>query len=272
MVHDREITSTRAASLPRATDSDRHYLVYCDESGVHGTRLTGFGTLWMTYERRGDFQQLWQTLHARHFPPSEVKWERVKRQTYPFFEALVDEFFGRNWLMFHSLLISKEEVDLSLHSKDWDLARRKHFTLLLANKIKRFATPRKHYLVRVDPIHSSYQKADEAAEVILRNIIEQAPSLHGAKVIHSVRTVNSKSTPGIQLADLLVGAVMAARHGAIESGAKKKLIARIAEHLGWPDLRADTMPAAQKFNIWRFWDPTSRSPRPEVTRRMTKTP
>ena len=139
MVQDQAITSRRAASKPRAEDEERHYLIYCDESGLHGTRLTGFGTLWMTYERRGDFQKLWQDLHERHVAPSEVKWEKVKRQTYPFFAALIDEFFARRWLMFHCLLISKQEVNLELHSRDWDLARRKHFTLLLANKIKRFA-------------------------------------------------------------------------------------------------------------------------------------
>ena len=71
-----------------------------------GTRLTGFGSLWMTYERRGDVQQVWRDLHDRHFPPSGVKWERVKKETQPFFEALVDEF-RRKWLMFHGLLISR---------------------------------------------------------------------------------------------------------------------------------------------------------------------
>ena len=226
----------------------------------------------MTYERRGDYRQIFDSLARKHFPPSEVKWEKVKRRTYPYFEALVDEFFARSWLMFHCLLISKQEVDLRRHANDWDLARRKHFTLLLANKIRRFATPKKHYRIRVDPIHSSYAKADEATEVILRNLLEQAPSFRGSNTIHSVRTVDSKDSPGVQLADLLVGAVLAARHGVIESESKKALVRRIAAHLGWQDLLSDTLPNAKKFNIWRFWDPTSGHPRPEVTRRLTKTP
>ena len=70
MVQDRTLTSPRAAFQARSADEHRHYLVYCDESGVHGTRLTGFGTLWMTYERRGDFQKLLQDLHLKYFPPS----------------------------------------------------------------------------------------------------------------------------------------------------------------------------------------------------------
>jgi hypothetical protein len=106
MVQDRILTTRREAARRRPEDPDRHYLIYCDESGLHGTKLMGFGTLWMTYERRGDFRGIIDDLSRQHFAPSEIKWERVKRQTYPFFAALVDEFFARNWLMFHCLLIS----------------------------------------------------------------------------------------------------------------------------------------------------------------------
>jgi hypothetical protein len=202
---DSYITSGSAISRQRKADPNRHYLIYCDESGIDGKRLQGFGSLWITYERRGDFQQIWQKLHCKYYPPSEVKWEKVKKKTYPFFKALVDEFFSRNWLMFHCLIISKDEVDLSCHEGDWDLARRKHFAGLLANKIKRFAKPGKHYRIRVDPIHSRYEKADETAEIILRNIIESEPALRGQDVIHSLITVDSKDTPGVQLSDLLLG-------------------------------------------------------------------
>lgn len=270
-VDDVPTQSLSAITRKHPGDPHRHFLIYCDESGIHGKRLFGFGSLWITYERRGDFQRLWRDLHEAHFPPSEVKWQKVKTRTLPFFLALVDEFFRRNWLMFHCLLIGRDEVDLRLHGNSWDLARRKHFTMLLANKIKRFAAPGKHYMIRADPIHSSYSKADEAAEVILRNIVEQVPLLRGGDTIDSVRTVDSKSSPGVQLSDLLLGAVLEARHGDAESSAKKLVIARIASHLGWNDLHADTMPHIKKFNIWRFWDPTSGTKRPEVTRRRTTT-
>ncbi len=269
---DSHLTSKRAVSRQRETDPDRHFLIYCDESGVDGKRLQGFGSLWITYERRGDFQKIWQNLHEKYYAPSEVKWKKVTKKTYPFFEALIDEFFSRNWLMFHCLILSKEEVDLSFHENDWDLARRKHFTGMLANKIKRFARPGKHYRIRVDPIHSRYSKADETAEIILKNIMEKEPSLRGQDIIHSLITVDSKESPGVQLSDLLLGAVMAARHREISAEHKHRLVEHIAGYLGWDDLETDTMPGAKKFNIWRFWDPTSGKPRPEITRRRTATP
>lgn len=254
----------------QAADPDRHFVIFCDESGFHGTKLEGFGSLWMTYERRGDFARKWASLHDRHFPPSEVKWTKVTRATLPFFEALVDWFFATNWLMFHCLVVGREQVDMSRHKEDKDLQRRKHFTMLLAKKIRRFARPGKVYRIRVDPIHSSYAKADEAAETILRRMIQKEAGLAGTTTIHSLLTVDSKATPGVQLSDLLLGAVMAARHGVVTSRPKLAILGRIASHMGWPDLRSDTMPQVQKFNIWRFWVPGSGLPRPETTRRATR--
>lgn len=259
-------------SRRRPTDPERHFVIYCDESGFHGAKLEGFGSLWMTHERRGDFTAKWTALREEYYPPSEVKWTKVKAKTLPFFEALVDWFFATPWLMFHCLVYSRDEVDMSRHEGDKDLQRRKHFTMLLAKKIERFAAPGKVYRIRVDPIHSHYAKADEAAEVILRRLIEQEAGLTGTDTIHSLRTVDSKETPGVQLCDLLLGAVMAAREGKVTSNAKSALIERIATELGWPDLGFDTYPRVRKFNIWRFWDPTSGTPRPEQTQRKTKHP
>ena len=240
----------------------RHFMIYCDESGMDGGFWYGFGSLWMTWERRGDFQAMWKDLHERHYPPSEVKWTKIKKRTVDFFLDLVDCFFDRKWLMFHCIVLCKNQVNLKCHHNSWDLARRKHFTMLLARKIKRYAAAGKQYRIRVDPIHSSYKKADEAIETILRRTVVQAVGISAHDIIHSVKTVDSAQTPGIQLADVLLGAVMAARRNQVESEAKIAVMQRIAERLGWPDLSADTMPNCDKFNIWRFWDPTSNTPRP----------
>ncbi len=62
-------------------DPNRHFLIYCDESGIDAGTVFGFGSLWMPWERRGDFLQLWRRLQQSHFPPSEAKWTKVKSQT-----------------------------------------------------------------------------------------------------------------------------------------------------------------------------------------------
>lgn len=41
--------------MANARSTPRRYHIYCDESGFHGSALTGFGSLWLVHERRGDF-------------------------------------------------------------------------------------------------------------------------------------------------------------------------------------------------------------------------
>jgi hypothetical protein len=70
-------------------------------------------------------------------------------------------------------------------------------------------------------------------------------------------TRNSKTTPGIQLADFLLGAAMADWQQDSTSTGKQTIRSVLAEYLGWPHLRFDTHLAEWKFNIWHFYNPKS---------------
>ncbi len=47
---------------------------------------------------------------------------------------------------------------------------------------------------------------------------------------------------------------------------KRTLRLHLAEHLGWPDLKADTSHKEWKFNVWYFHDPTTGKNREVKTR------
>jgi hypothetical protein len=232
------------------------WLISCDESGVHGAPYYGFGTLWMKWQRRGDIFDDIREMKARHSFGGEVKWKKAhnKRQL-KFHKELVEYFFKKEWMTFHCFVVHKAIVKKELHENSWDLARRKHFVALLSNKMDRVC--RKYrgrdigFRVYVDKIHSSYEKADEAVEVITNHILNR---LGNRYPIDSVITRDSKETPTIQLCDLLLGAVMDAWQKEAESETKIELEKFIAEHLGWPDLQSDTFPRERKFNIWYFHD------------------
>lgn len=149
-------------------------------------------------------------------------------------------------------MVRKEEY----HQNDWDLARRKHYTMLLATKIRdvrhRFPSRNHEFRVYVDQIASRYGKADEAMAVITNHILNQR--FRKTPPVTSVVTRDSKETPTIQLCDLLLGAVMENWQRRVTNRAKKALCGHIALHLGWPDLNSDTMPTERKFNIWYFSD------------------
>lgn len=229
----------------------KNFLVYSDESGISGGDLYySFGSLWMPWERRGDFSALVRELRARHRYLDEIKWQHVNKRSEAFYLDLVATFFRRTWLMFHGVVIRKAYTDPAFH-KDFDEEKRKRFSMLIKTKVKFFSAgdPEKVYHVRVDPLPSRYKKADEAAFKIVGNTLKKELGLTPLK---SLETRDSRKTPGIQVADLLLGATMADWQQNATSPHKLNVRRSLAEHLGWPDLLADTHPREWKFNLWYF--------------------
>jgi hypothetical protein len=248
----------------------RNYLVYCDDSGLNGTTHYAFGSLWMPSERRGTFVDLIRSLRNRHRMQDEFKWKKINRRYEAFYCDLVETFFRRPWLMFHCLLVERAVIHKEFHNGDYDLARRKHFAMLLKAKIRDLCLTTngktKRYHVRVDPLPSRYPKADEAALRIVNSQLKQAI---GHPAVATLLTRDSKKTPGIALADVLLGAVMDDWCGASTITPKKNVKDTVAHHLGWADLAADTYSSEWKFNIWLFYDPKSGDKRSSNTRSVS---
>jgi hypothetical protein len=162
----------------------QNYLVYTDESGIHGAKYYGFGSLWLPWERRGDFQKQLGELRIRHRLTDELKWNKVTRRTEPFVKEVIEWFFRRPWmmLMFHCIIVPREDVDWTLH-KGRDDAQQKHFSMLLKNKIAHFAGGGgKVYRIRVDPLPWRYEKADEGrAQDRERSVEEGTRSVPGPR-------------------------------------------------------------------------------------------
>lgn len=232
----------------------KNYVVYTDESGMHGAKYYGFGSLWIPWERRGDFQKQFAEIRARHRLDDELKWTKVTRRTAPFVKDVIAWFFSRNWMMFHSIVVPRADVDWSLH-EGRDEAQQKHFTMLLRNKIGYFAEGGgKLYRIRIDPLPWRYGKSDEVVHKILNS---QLKAEFGHPLVHDIVACESKTTVGIQVTDVLLGAVMGAWQEDVVAEHKLSVMGWIAEHLGWQDLRHDTLRDEWKFNVWHFFDPPS---------------
>jgi hypothetical protein len=233
----------------------RNYIIYTDESGMHGAKYYGFGSLWIPWERRGDLQG---QLRERHCVDDELKWTEVTRRTEPFVKDVIDWFFVRPWMMFHCLVVPREDIDMKLH-KGRDNAQQKHFAMLLKNKNSHFAkSGGKVYRVRVVPLPWRYSKSDEVVHKIVNAQLKQEL---GDPLIHDVIACDSKRTVGVQLADLLPGAVVGAWQQEAHAEPKLRVMQTVAKHLSWRYLRHDTYSTEWKFNIWHFYDPPSKGPR-----------
>lgn len=237
----------------------RRWLISCDESGIHGSTHYGFGSLWMSWQRRGDFWREFEELREKHKFRQECKWSHASAaRDLPFYNDLISYFFQRRWLLFHCLVVRKEIVARTVYHESWDEARRKHYTMLLCNKMARALRrdpKRQHeFRIYVDRMPSSYAKADEAMEVISQNILNQ--EFKNIAPVTSVITRDSHDTPPIQLCDFLLGAVMETWHKRALNSTKQSIRDEIARHLGWNKLDSDTRKTERKFNIWYFHDPT----------------
>ncbi|TDT01666.1 DUF3800 domain-containing protein [Erwinia rhapontici] len=233
--------------------------VACDESGIDGQRYYGFGSLWMKYQRRGDFARIVRELREKHNYFQEIKWQKANSKKYADFHMdLISLFFNHQWLAFHCIVVEKSMVNKSLHNNDYDLAMRKHFTKLISTKISDVikAHPQRDcsFRVEVDPIASRYKKADEAFHVIANNVLNR--QFGQKEIISSVVVKDSKSSENIQISDFFLGAVMSGYQGKITSDVKVALSNEVARHLGWDSLNYDTWPKERKFNIWLFYDKT----------------
>jgi len=245
--------------------------VACDESGVGGQKYYGFGSLWMKYQRRGDFVNKIRELRQKHRYHNEIKWQKAHKKHYAaFYEELIELFFKHQWLAFHCIVIRKGMVNKKYHDGDYDLAMRKHFTKLVSSKMS--AVKKAHinrpceFRVEVDPIASRYKKADEALHIIANRMLRK--QFNGEEPIKSVVEKDSKNSENIQISDFLLGAVMSAFQGDASSPAKLKVAEKIAKHLGWDSLGYDTTPNERKFNIWYFHDHT-KGPREVETKVVT---
>lgn len=233
--------------------------VACDESGVDGQRYYGFGSLWMKYQRRGDFARIVRELREKHNYFQEIKWQKANSKKYADFHMdLINLFFNHQWLAFHCIVVEKSMVNKRFHNNDYDLAMRKHFTKLISTKVSDVikAHPQRDcsFRVEVDPIYSRYKKADEAFHRIANNILNRQFGQKG--IISNVVEKDSKSSENIQISDFLLGAVMSGYQGKITSDVKLALSNEIARQLGWDSLSYDTWPRERKFNIWLFYDKT----------------
>ena len=232
------------------------YSVFIDDASVDGkAKHFGFGTLWMPWQRRGDISRELQALRERHHYPHEIKWEKVSKKYLGFYLDLVDWFFGASFAAFHCMVVHQPSLDLAKHGGRIEVAREKAATLLLSNKTKRFLTvhPDREAEIRVyvDPLPTSRAKADEVMQIITGHVIRAA--MQRTDLDLRVFTKDSKEVTGIQLCDLLLGAVLDGFNRRSSSEPKDRLRRHVAAHLGWEDIDADTFPEEPKFNIWHLW-------------------
>jgi hypothetical protein len=229
-------------------------IAFADESGIDGkTSCYAIGVVSFDADRLEEFEAYFKSKLISHGVQGEGKWTKVRNghglinfsldalnsilrsQSASFDAIVVNTSLFRNW---NSILRTKEDAFYQT------------YTLLLQHIAKRGDVPAEIY---IDDRSDSYAKRDEMMQNIGNNMLAQ---LATSGRLTGVCKVDSHIFVGVQVADLLTGAIAAAHTRKLNPriplhSGKKLAIERLADMLGWDDLCYDTMPS-DKFNIWHF--------------------
>ncbi|MDR0535179.1 MAG: DUF3800 domain-containing protein [Puniceicoccales bacterium] len=176
----------------------------------------------------------------------EMKWTHVRPGKLPFYEAVIDWFFARDYLSFRALLLpDKHEVYQRLPEDSQDIAYYRLYAQLLLAAME----PENRHRAFIDQKDTrGGHKIDE-----VQKMLRFARNDADGQTVQSLQQIQSHEARLLQLTDVLLGALGAARLGRTLPPPKQALVSKIAAAIGSP-LVWDTAGFSRKFAISTFHD------------------
>ena len=176
----------------------------------------------------------------------EIKWTHIRPGKLAFYEAVVDWFFSKPDLIFRCLLLpDKQTVFERLPEDNQDLA----YYRLYAHLLRSAFEPEKGYRTFIDK--KDTRGGDKIREV--REWLSRDQDDADGKAVQGIQQIQSHETRLMQLADLFLGAIGAARSENSPPESKKAVVTRLAEHVGSP-IAWDTESLSDRFKIATYHD------------------
>ena len=176
----------------------------------------------------------------------EVKWTKISNKNVLAYLDLINYFFDNSELHFRCVVIpNKDELNHEKYNQthnDWYY--KMYFDLL--KMIIKTDHESRIYLDIKDTIGAP--KIKQLREILQNNALD-----FDRNIIKRIQLVRSHEIELLQLADVLIGAVMAANRGTTTSEAKLKVIERIREKSNY-SLTKTTLLQESKMNIF-IWQP-----------------
>lgn len=227
------------------------YVVFADESAIGPeTPCYGIGCLALPESELVDFSSFFTERHRMHGATGEVKWKKIgtshgmMNMTLDLLKQIVERRYR-----FGVIVVFKGSYR-KWQEGNFEEAFYTTYDMILSHVVK---SGEGEHRVYIDDRCDSYDKHDEAVQVIVNRMLRKGG--HGGEIVE-VQKSESRLRPGIQVVDVLTGAVVAAHNLALMPSlqihrGKILLIERLAGLLGLPDLHTDTFPESD-VNIWHF--------------------
>jgi hypothetical protein len=235
----------------RAGRERRRYVVFADESAT-GPKYPcyGIGALIVPADRLDRFNDYVRGKLDEHGVVGEAKWSKVgsSHGLINFAVQMWRDILNHPHVRFGAIVVNKRLY--RNWGADRELAFYKTYTLLLRH-VARLRPG--EFEVAIDHRSDSYEKNDEVMGIVSNHMLRQIDS--DSEIVRVTKN-DSKLLPGLQVVDLLTGAITHAHAMCLDTKvlpntAKLLLMERMAEGAGWRDLYCDTMPDSA-LNIWHF--------------------
>lgn len=227
---------------------------FADESGTDpSSACYAIGVLLLDSEKVDAFNQTVAGLREVHGVPNELKWTKISTShgEINLLLHVLEKVLKSGLASFDAMVVNKALYrNWQGGPADREKAFYQTYTFLLRHILNRVRDTAEIF---IDDRSDSYGKQHEVVETIGNRMLSK---LQSSGRLASVRKVDSKETPGIQVADLITGAILAGHNLHLKPGfrvhpGKELALARVAQMLGWSRLCYDTYPEPQ-FNVWHF--------------------
>jgi hypothetical protein len=229
------------------------YNIYCDESchlEKDTSNVMALGAVWCPSDSVRRIAERIRDLKgknglSRHF---EVKWTKVSEGKVGFYVDLVDYFFDESNLHFREVLIPDKSL---LNHQAFEQTHDSWYYKMLFVMLEPIINPLHRYRVYVDIKDTRSEQKRKLLEDILRNSRYDSVG----QIIEKVQQIRSHESEILQLADLLLGAVV--YHSRTQTGdlksrernsGKLKVIRQIQRRSG-KSLVNTTWLCEPKFNL-----------------------
>lgn len=218
---------------------NKTFNIYCDES----THIENDGHPYMIlsyistpYHLLKMHNKNIREMKLEHFYRGEMKWSKLSKSQYPFYNKLIDYFFSSKDLSFRAIVIDKSQLNHEAYNQDHNTFYDKMYYQLLNKKIY----PNINYNIYLDIKDTySYLKARNLKKYLERDYNN----------IRNLQIIRSHESELMQLTDVLMGAINYKLRGLNKVTAKNNIVDKIEKMCGKP-LTQQTGPFENKFNLF----------------------
>lgn len=222
------------------------FTFYCDESChlEHDRQPTMvLGALILPHDKITEVNRRVKEIKEKHGLSRflEMKWTKISPSQKDFFLDVIDLFFDDDDLKFRAVICDKQHLNHERFSQNHDDWYYKMYFILL----RKLLSDENHYRIYLDIKDTCSTKKRELLHKVLCNDRYD----FNKNMLKSIQHVRSHEVQGLQLADVLIGAVSYANRHLNTSTAKLEIIDRIRRRSHTSLLKTNY---SNKFNLFQW--------------------